>query len=177
MGDQFWIDFMCCTPWKSITPSTSTTDVVCGLSFSQSQPDFEGFLQAVRFPPSSKSTPSLIHLAVVLCSEVMHWLCSGAERLAGCTAPSIRPRWAASFAIQSARKGDWQVRYYYKPRSSSRSPYWNSNRASDCTVWTQLVLTAFKIVHQHVTSLDYLIHEFGQGFPLIISKFIISVVW
>ena len=28
----------------SITPSTSTTNVVCGLSFSQSQPDFEGFL-------------------------------------------------------------------------------------------------------------------------------------
>ena len=35
------------------------------LSFSRSQPDFEGFLRAVRFPPSSKSTSSLIHLAVV----------------------------------------------------------------------------------------------------------------
>ena len=39
---------------KSITPSTSTTNVVCGLSFSRSQPDFEGFLRALRFPPSSK---------------------------------------------------------------------------------------------------------------------------
>ena len=44
----------------SITPSISTTYVVCGLSFSRSQPDFEGFL---RFPPSAKSTPSLFHLA------------------------------------------------------------------------------------------------------------------
>ena len=64
--------------------------VVCGLSFSRSQPDFEGFLRAPRFPPSSKSTPCLIHLAVVLCSEVIHGSCSGTERPAGCTAPSIR---------------------------------------------------------------------------------------
>ena len=48
----------------SITPSTSTTNVVCGLSFSRSQPDFEGFLRALRFPPSAKSTRSLINLAV-----------------------------------------------------------------------------------------------------------------
>ena len=41
-------------------------NVVCGLSFSRSQPDFEGFLRALRFPPYSKLTPSLIHLAVVL---------------------------------------------------------------------------------------------------------------
>ena len=40
-------------------PFTSTTNVVCGLSFCGSQPDFEGFLWAVRFPPSSKLTPSL----------------------------------------------------------------------------------------------------------------------
>ena len=33
-------------------------NVVCGLSFSQSQPDFEGFLRALRFPPSAKFTPS-----------------------------------------------------------------------------------------------------------------------
>ena len=32
-------------------------NIVCGLSFSQSQPDFEGFLRALRFPPSSKLTP------------------------------------------------------------------------------------------------------------------------
>ena len=37
--------------------------VVCGSSFSQSQPDFEGFLRAVRFPPSAKLTPSLIQYA------------------------------------------------------------------------------------------------------------------
>ena len=68
--------------------TTSTTNAVCGLCFSRSQPDLEGFLRALRFPPFSRS----IHLAVVLCSEVIHGSCSGAERLAGCTAPSIRPR-------------------------------------------------------------------------------------
>ena len=31
--------------------------VVCGLSFSRFQPDFEGFLRALRFRPSSKSIP------------------------------------------------------------------------------------------------------------------------
>ena len=67
-------------------------NVVCELSFSRSQPDFEGFLRALRFPPSSKLTPSLIHLAVVLCSEVIYGSCSGAERLTGSTAPSVRPR-------------------------------------------------------------------------------------
>ena len=36
------------TIWKSITPSTSTTNVVCGLSFSRSEPDFEGSLRALR---------------------------------------------------------------------------------------------------------------------------------
>ena len=83
----------------------SGLEVVCGLSFSRSQSDSEGF------PPSSKSTPSLFHQAVVLCSEVIG-SCSGAERLAGSTAPSVRPRWAAPLAIQSltARKGDLQVR-------------------------------------------------------------------
>ena len=60
-------------------------NVVCGLSFSRSQPDFEGFLRA-------KLTPSLIHLAVVLCSEVIYGSCSGAERLTGSTAPSVRLR-------------------------------------------------------------------------------------
>ena len=44
------------------------------------------------FPPSSKSTPGLFHQAVVLCSEVIHGSCSGAERLAGSTPPSVRPR-------------------------------------------------------------------------------------
>ena len=29
-------------------------NVVCGSSFSRSQPDFEGFLRALRFPPSAK---------------------------------------------------------------------------------------------------------------------------
>ena len=38
-------------------------NVVCGSSFSRSQPDFEGFLQALRFPPSAKLTPSLIQYA------------------------------------------------------------------------------------------------------------------
>ena len=40
----------------------------------------------------SKLTPSLIHLAVVLCSEVIYGSCSGAERLTGSTAPSVRLR-------------------------------------------------------------------------------------
>ena len=67
-------------------------NVVCGLSFSQSQPDFKGFLRALWFPPSSKLTPSVIHLVVVLCSEVIYGSCSGAERLTGSTALSVRPR-------------------------------------------------------------------------------------
>ena len=60
-------------------------------------------------------THSLFHQAVLLCSEVIHGSCSGAERLAGSTAPSVRSRWAAPLAIQSptARKGDQQVTYYY----------------------------------------------------------------
>ena len=64
--------------------------VVFGLSFIRSQPDLEGFLRALRFPPSSKSTPCLIHLAVVLWSEVIHGSCSGTEHPTGCTAPLIR---------------------------------------------------------------------------------------
>ena len=35
---------------------------MCGLSFSRSQPDFEGFLRALRFPPSSKLTPRQSYL-------------------------------------------------------------------------------------------------------------------
>ena len=31
--------------------------------FSRSQPDFEGFLRALRFPPSAKLAPSLIQYA------------------------------------------------------------------------------------------------------------------
>ena len=38
-------------------------NVVCGSSFSRSQPDFGGFLRALRFPPSGKLTPSLIQYA------------------------------------------------------------------------------------------------------------------
>ena len=39
--------------WRStsIMPSTSTTNAVCGLSLNRSQPDFEGFLWALRFLP------------------------------------------------------------------------------------------------------------------------------
>ena len=51
------------------------------------------------FPPSSKSTPGLFHQAVLLCSKVIHGSCSGAERLAGSTAPSARPRWAAPLVM------------------------------------------------------------------------------
>ena len=47
-----------------------------------------------------KLTSSLIHQPVVLCCfEVIYGLCSGAERLTGSTAPSVRPRWAAPFEI------------------------------------------------------------------------------
>ena len=38
-------------------------NVVCGSSFRRSQPDFEGFLRALQFPPSAKLTPSLIQYA------------------------------------------------------------------------------------------------------------------
>ena len=58
------------------------------------------------FSPSAKATPCLVHLAVVLCSEVMHGLYSLAERLTRSTAPSVQSCQAAPFAIQSqtARK-------------------------------------------------------------------------
>ena len=62
---------------------TTSWNIVYGLSFSPSQPDFEGFPRALRFPPSSKLTPTLTHLAVVLCSEVIYGSCSRAERLTG----------------------------------------------------------------------------------------------
>ena len=52
------------------------------VEFSRSQSDSEGF---------SPGIPGLFHQAVVLCSEVIRGSCSGAERLAGSTAPSARP--------------------------------------------------------------------------------------
>ena len=53
--------------------------VVCGLSFSLSQHDFEGFLRAPWFLPSSKLTPSLnpicrTPLITVLCTEGLSWI-------------------------------------------------------------------------------------------------------
>ena len=65
--------------WTSITPSTSTTNVVCGLSFSRSQPDFEGFLRALRFPPSSKLTPSLFQFNRIHDLPESHFGVSGAS--------------------------------------------------------------------------------------------------
>ena len=59
-----------------------------------------GFSPRTLVSSPSKLTPSLIHLAVVLCCfEVKYGLCSGAERLTGNTAPSVRPHWAAPFEI------------------------------------------------------------------------------
>ena len=54
-------------------------NVVCGSSFSRSQPDFEGFLRALRFPPSAKLTPSLnsicrTPLITVQCTEGLSWV-------------------------------------------------------------------------------------------------------
>ena len=49
-------------------------NVVCGSSFSRSQPDFEGFLRALRFPPSGKLTPSLIQYIAVQCTEGLSWV-------------------------------------------------------------------------------------------------------
>ena len=36
-------------------------NVACGLSFSRSQPDFEGFLRALRFPPRSPIKVALLN--------------------------------------------------------------------------------------------------------------------
>ena len=52
-------------------------NVVCGSSFSRSQPDFEGFLRALRFPPSAKLTPPSIcktRLITVQCTEGLSWV-------------------------------------------------------------------------------------------------------
>ena len=52
---------------------------VCGSSFSRSQPDFEGFLRGLRFPRSTKLTPSFIQyiyapLITVRCTEGLSWV-------------------------------------------------------------------------------------------------------
>ena len=54
-------------------------NVVCGSSFSRSPPDFEGFLRALRFPPSAKLTPSFnsicrTPLITVQCTEGLSWV-------------------------------------------------------------------------------------------------------
>jgi len=54
-------------------------NVVCGLSFSRSQPDFEGFLRALRFPPSSKLTPSLFQFDRMQDLPENHFRVSGAS--------------------------------------------------------------------------------------------------
>ena len=54
---------------------------------------------SLQFPPSSKLTPSLVHLALVLCSKVICGSCSGVERLTG--SPLVWLRWAAPSAIHS----------------------------------------------------------------------------
>ena len=73
-------------------PGSTLARVVFGVSFSRSQSDSEGFSPGtpVFLPPQNRL--GLFHQAVVLCSEVIHGSCSGAERLAGSTAPSVRPR-------------------------------------------------------------------------------------
>ena len=57
----------------------STKNVVCGLSFSRSQPDFEGFLRALRFPPSSKLTPRLFQFERMQDLPENHFRVSGAS--------------------------------------------------------------------------------------------------
>ena len=54
-------------------------NVVCGLSFSRSQPDFEVFLRALRFPPSSKLTPSLFQFDRMQDLPGNHFRVSGAS--------------------------------------------------------------------------------------------------
>ena len=54
-------------------------NVVCGLSFSWSQPDFEGFLRALRFPPSSKLTASLFQFNQMQDLPENHFRVSGAS--------------------------------------------------------------------------------------------------
>ena len=39
-----------------MTPPISNPNVVCGLSLSRSQTDFEGSLRVIKFPSSSKPT-------------------------------------------------------------------------------------------------------------------------
>ena len=75
---------------------------------------------------NTKLTPSLIHLAVVLCSEVIYGSCLGAERLAGSTALSVRPHWATPFAIQSTdfEKGWLAGQTFYIPFKTTD---WNIN--------------------------------------------------
>ena len=90
-GESGW--FSGHQPW----PPTSVTRVqlwpwvVCGMRFSRSQSDFEGFSPGTPvslLKIDSRPIPSG-------CGAVLRghtWSCSGAERLAGSTAPSVRPR-------------------------------------------------------------------------------------
>ena len=50
----------------------SNPKLIYGLRFVNLNLTLRVFLGHSGFPPSEKSTPSLFHLAVVLCSEVMH---------------------------------------------------------------------------------------------------------
>ena len=52
---------------------------VCGLTFSRSLPDFEGFLPALRFPPSSKLTPSSFQFDRMQDLPENHFRVSGAS--------------------------------------------------------------------------------------------------
>ena len=56
-------------------------NVVCGSSFSRSEPDFEGFLRALRFPPSSKLTPSLFQFDRMQDLPENHFRMSGASQV------------------------------------------------------------------------------------------------
>ena len=46
--------------WKNVGNLYASVNLYALVNFCRSQPDFEGFLRALRFPPSSKLTPSLI---------------------------------------------------------------------------------------------------------------------
>ena len=53
--------------------------LLSGLSFSRSQPDFEGFFRALRFPPSSTLSPSLFQFDRMQDLPENHFRVSGAS--------------------------------------------------------------------------------------------------
>ena len=104
-------------------------NVVCGLSFSRSQPDFEGFLQVLRFPPSSKLTPSLFQF------DRMQDLPENHFRVSGASWVNIIHYYSFMHACMHSFIHNFQFAQYCKELKSNNPDLWASflNNNNYCT--------------------------------------------